>query len=109
MRFFSLETKTYVLNINLRNKEGDYEKAGVPIEFSTPRGAFMASLNILKNAIPHGDIFLFEAAGNSTVVKEVTDESLQITIIPNILQEDTPQIGPYSLRMRAFLTELPEH
>jgi len=104
-----MEPSPYVLNVNLRNKDGRYEKAGPPIEFSTPRGAFLASLNILKNAIPNGDIFVFEAAGNSTVVKEVTDESLQITIIPNILQEDTPKIGPYSLRMGSFLTDLPDN
>jgi hypothetical protein len=104
-----MERATYVLNVRLRTPNGNYEEAGSPIELATPRDAFLASINILKNVIPNGDIFVFEATGDSTVVKEVTDESIQITIIPNILQENTRKIGPYSLRMGAFLRDLPEN
>jgi len=99
----------YSLNIHIQSPQGNYIKFGEIKSLTTSSEAFSASLHLLKNIMPSADIFIFEAVGNSTTVRECTEDGVYVCITPNILQKNTKSIGPYSLRLQKFLEDLPEN
>lgn len=109
--FFAQTPQKYSLELHLVGDEGEVVNIGDgrSITAKNPTEAFGASIIMLRSLMPSSDIFSFEADGDTTIVRECTDDSVYILIKPNILDKDTPIIGPYSLKLRQFLKDLPEN
>tara|TARA_Y100001973_G_scaffold104371_1_gene174135 strand:- start:896 stop:1219 length:324 start_codon:yes stop_codon:yes gene_type:complete len=100
----------YKITIYIKEPEG--VKAAPPIYVDTPQEAFVRSILLLKLAVRQGegDIFLLvrDKEANSTIVSEITDESLLVEVYPNILSNNVDRIGPYSMESKTWLGGIAE-
>jgi len=85
---------------------------GPPMFYDSVPEAFASAIVALKLLVRNGegDIFLMEKNKKdmTTIVTEITDESLLVEISPNILSSGIDKIGPYCSSHSTWMHEVGE-
>ena len=102
-----MSEKNYKLQI-VFSFAGTHSPQGETIEFDNPQEAFIRAILILKMSV-NGDLIQAEKYGNSTLIKFLEDDSLQVLLTPNIIAPGHDKIGPYSFQYATMLNDLPEN